>query len=290
MASEAISQALVSVIIPAFNSEVSIGAQLTSLQNQDMEEPFEIIVVDDKSTDRTAQIVRDFASIDSRICLLLLDENGGSYAARNEGARRARGAILVFCDADDTVDHGFLAAMVQSLDDADIVGASLDVEGPGLVGYFGAAGELPRVMDYLPVALTAGLATRAALFWQLGGMDASLRSGADADFCWRAQLSRHSIRRAASARVKYRVRSGYRARAWQFYKYGLAHPELYRRFRSQGLPRRSWRSVLKDWMIVVIGAPCLPFLDRDLRLVWCSRAGETIGAVVGSVRTRVLWL
>lgn len=92
---------LVSVIMPAYNAKVTIGAAINSLQAQSFTN-FELIVVDDGSTDGTCREVERLAGQDSRICLLRLTENSGSPAApRNEGLRHARGRYIAFLDADD---------------------------------------------------------------------------------------------------------------------------------------------------------------------------------------------
>ena len=86
----------VSVVIPVHNGEKFIAETLRSILNQTVP-PSEIIVVNDASTDRTAQIVGDFGSAVS-----LMDAPGGdARIARNVGAARAKGTWLAFCDADD---------------------------------------------------------------------------------------------------------------------------------------------------------------------------------------------
>jgi CDP-glycerol glycerophosphotransferase len=90
---------LISVIVPMFNSEKTIGPTLESIHSQ--EGNFEVLVVDDGSTDSSAQIVDDFASRDGRIRRLPLTQNQGHGPARNHGIAEARGEYLVFVDADD---------------------------------------------------------------------------------------------------------------------------------------------------------------------------------------------
>ena len=90
---------LVSVIIPAYNAEVFIGATLLSAAQQTYE-PLEIIVVDDGSTDRTAEIVREFMARDPRV-KLIQQPNAGVAAARNRGLREAQGSLIAPLDADD---------------------------------------------------------------------------------------------------------------------------------------------------------------------------------------------
>lgn len=86
---------MISVIVPAYNAEKTLPACLDALQNQTVpRHQYEIIVVDDGSTDTTAQVAR--SSVDRLIC----QENAGPAAARNRGARAAQGDLLLFTDAD----------------------------------------------------------------------------------------------------------------------------------------------------------------------------------------------
>ena len=89
----------VSVIIPAYNVDRFIGRAIESLQNQTMRN-FELIVVDDGSTDRTGQVADRMAERDIRIDVIHT-ENQGAAAARNVALDRARGEFVHFVDGDD---------------------------------------------------------------------------------------------------------------------------------------------------------------------------------------------
>ena len=89
---------LVSVIIPAYNREQTIGRAIRSVLNQTFQD-FEIIVVDDGSTDGAKAVVDGFG--DPRIRYLHHERNRGAAAARNTGIRAARGEYLAFLDSDD---------------------------------------------------------------------------------------------------------------------------------------------------------------------------------------------
>jgi glycosyltransferase involved in cell wall biosynthesis len=94
-----ITDSLVSVIIPAYNAEPQIAQTLKSVLAQTYQQ-FEIIVVDDGSTDRTADVVRSLQAIDPRI-QLIQQRNAGVSAARNAAIAQARGEYLAPLDADD---------------------------------------------------------------------------------------------------------------------------------------------------------------------------------------------
>ena len=88
----------ISVIIPTFNRAALIGEAIDSVLAQRFAD-FELVVVDDCSTDGTAAIVAQYA--DPRVNLVQLDRNGGSNAARNAGIMAARAQLLCFLDSDD---------------------------------------------------------------------------------------------------------------------------------------------------------------------------------------------
>jgi glycosyltransferase involved in cell wall biosynthesis len=86
---------LVSVIVPVYNREAFVRETLESVFAQDYE-PFEVIVVDDGSTDGSGDIVRSFDFV-----RYIRQENHGPAAARNAGIAVAQGEFLAFCDSDD---------------------------------------------------------------------------------------------------------------------------------------------------------------------------------------------
>ncbi len=102
---------LVSVVIPAFNASTTIGATLDSILNQ-TGVAFEIIVVDDGSSDATATIVREHAPN----AVVIAQPNRGRGAARNAGVARARGSYIYFFDADDLMEPRAISRLANWLD------------------------------------------------------------------------------------------------------------------------------------------------------------------------------
>jgi len=90
----------VSVVIPTFNREHYIGRALESVLNQTYTD-YEIIIVDDGSTDRTEEIIRRYQETSGNIRYIHTTENKGAPAARNRGIREARGTYIAFQDSDD---------------------------------------------------------------------------------------------------------------------------------------------------------------------------------------------
>lgn len=93
-------QPLVTVIMPCFNAGETLATALRSLLNQ-THRNLQILVADDASSDNSVAIVRDFASRDSRVKLVQLQQNSGAYAARNAALKLAKGKYITTHDADD---------------------------------------------------------------------------------------------------------------------------------------------------------------------------------------------
>jgi teichuronic acid biosynthesis glycosyltransferase TuaG len=91
---------LVSIVMAAFNTERFVGESITSVVRQTYAN-WELLVVDDASSDRTVQIVEQFAATDPRVKLVALKKNVGPAVARNEAIRRACGRYIAFLDSDD---------------------------------------------------------------------------------------------------------------------------------------------------------------------------------------------
>lgn len=105
----------VSIITPSYNAASYIENTIASVQAQTLRD-WEMIIVDDGSTDNSADIVKKIAINDSRI-KLIQKKNGGSASARNVGLQHAEGNYIQFLDADDTIAHDKLERQVQLMDE-----------------------------------------------------------------------------------------------------------------------------------------------------------------------------
>ena len=121
-----------SVIVPARNAEATLGRALSAWKRQGRRD-HELIVVDDASTDGTAEVAARFADR-----VLKLAERRGPAAARNAGARVSRGDILLFVDADVRVTERTADLVVRSFRDD-----------PGLDAVFGSYDDRPPEMNFL---------------------------------------------------------------------------------------------------------------------------------------------
>ena len=98
---------VVSVIVPFYNVEKYIRRCMLSLINQESEYSYEILAVDDGSTDGSADIVKQLAAENDKI-RIISQENGGVSAARNTGVLHAVGEYVAFVDSDDYVSPFYI--------------------------------------------------------------------------------------------------------------------------------------------------------------------------------------
>ena len=176
-------QPLVSVVIAAYNTEAYIGETLESVLGQDWR-PFEVIVVDDGSTDGTAGIVKSFDGV-----RYIRQENAGPGAARNTAIAAARGDFIAVSDSDDLVAPGRLSLQARYLIDHPEVDAVL-----GRQEWLNAPPWLARDAVYgdpagVPVGGSA-MFRRDALV-AVGGYDPTFRTGEDTDLLIRMRERGH---------------------------------------------------------------------------------------------------
>ena len=114
-------QPIVSVIMPVYNGETYLRQCLDSVVNQTLKE-IEIICVDDGSSDRSVEILKEYAAKDERV-MVLQQANAGAGAARNNGLSKASGKYLSFLDSDDFFETDMLEKAVEKIaaDRADFV-------------------------------------------------------------------------------------------------------------------------------------------------------------------------
>lgn len=175
---------MISVIVPAFNAETFIAEALTSILSQGHDD-LEILVIDDGSTDRTAEICAGFPST----VRCISQENAGSPAARNRGLQSSRGDFITFLDADDVYITGSLILQLEKLRRNPavdlVVGRFLNEEISSVPG---------EPMAFVPVdtpddiVLQMGVSLiRRHVFENVGMFDESLRYCDDWDWFMRAR-------------------------------------------------------------------------------------------------------
>jgi GT2 family glycosyltransferase len=279
-----------SVVVPAFNAAATLGRQLEALAAQQTTAPFEVLVVDNASTDSTAAVAASYADRVPALRVVAAHDAAGVAYARNAGARAARGSLVLFCDADDEVRPGWVEALVQALAQADLVGGSVDVtrinDAATVAGvYTPRPDRLPSAMGYLPYAIGANLGVRRATWESLGGFDETYVGGhEEVDFAWRVQEAGGSLAFVPEAVVDYRLRANLRAAMRQQFWYGSSYAQLYSRFSRSPIPRARVRHEVKVVGRFLAGGP-RALLQR--RREWLNGLAWNLGRWRGGLTYRV---
>lgn len=123
---------MVTVVIPTYNSSKTIKRTIDSVINQTYTD-WEILVVDDCSSDRTQRIVRDYTKKNDKIRLIVNEKNQGVGVTRHVGIENANGEWITFLDSDDELMKDFLQTciMLQQQHDSDMVYTSINIVFPG---------------------------------------------------------------------------------------------------------------------------------------------------------------
>lgn len=110
-------QPLISIIVPTYNLQDYIGETLDSILAQENYSNFEMLIVDDRSTDNTLDIINRYAEKDPRITVLVNTGKKGAAGARNTGIKQAKGEWIAFLDGDDLWEKSNLACKMAVLAD-----------------------------------------------------------------------------------------------------------------------------------------------------------------------------
>ena len=203
----------VTVVIPVYQGESRIGRTLERLRAQTFTD-FEVVVVNDGSTDGTSEVVRHAALADPRI-RLIEQPNGGIASARNCGVEAARGGALAFLDDDDLWHREKLACQVARLDTSHAAvvscySALVDHDGRLLGWRLGGTPEGNVYREMLEWDMVSGgsvaLVARAAIE-AAGGFDVSLPDRADWDL-WIRLARQHAFTCVPRTLVGYTRRAG----------------------------------------------------------------------------------
>lgn len=284
-----------SVIIPCLNVADTIAIQLEALANQQWSEPWEVIIADNGSTDESMAIVEQYRQ---RIPLLRIvdasDKRGRAHAC-NVGAAAAAGDALAFCDGDDEVAPGWLAAMGEALSKYDFVACRREYEKlnepwvlkcrASVVAQAGGLNQY-KYPPYLPHAAGATLGVRRSVHQAIGGFDETMLRLQDTDYCWRIQLAGIQLHLIPDAVIHYRFRHTLAGLFEQSRLWGEYNVVLYKKYRPLGMPEISWAESLKGLLRLLKNSPQL--LSKENRNKWIWNFAWTVGRVQGCIKHRVL--
>jgi GT2 family glycosyltransferase len=277
------------------NAAGTLDDQLAALAGEELDEPWELIVVDNGSVDDTSRIVHRWSMRLPAVRVVHCDQRGIN-CARNLGVAASEAPRILLCDADDVVSRGWIRTLVAALDQWDLVGgrtetASLnDAQTQRSRGNPVSTG-LPKALKFMPYAIGANMGFRREVFDAIGGFDESFSRGSDEiDFCWRAQYAGFRLGFADEALVHYRLRSRGAQVMRQSFGFALANTQLYAKHCALGhLPRptardqvraagRRARSLVRVYRVA----------QRDHRLWYARSLGRALGVIAGFARYRII--
>jgi GT2 family glycosyltransferase len=288
----------ISVIIACHNGAGTLGEALDSLTRQQCGRPWEIVLADNGSTDASAEIFEAHAARHPEIPMRRVDASairGKSYAL-NRAIRAARGRSVVFCDADDTVAPGWLAAMAAALDERDFVAARMDLTALNAPWLSMSreniqADGVPR-LPHAPHCAHAGGATlgfHRRVFEAVGGFDPAFLYLEDTEFCIRAALAGYSLGFVPEAVYNYRLRETPEQNYRQAYSYARYRTLLRQRY--GGEKRFPVRQVLGHSARLgrLLGARLgATLLERGRSPLERARAARELGRTAGTL-SATLW-
>ncbi len=284
-----------SVVIPVRNSAGRLRECLAALCRQTLPDPFEVVVVDDGSTEDLEPVHAEFKSQLAALTWQRHAVNRGPATARNTGIERARGEIVVFTDADCVPDRTWLAAMLAPFHQPEVVGVKgcyrtrqtdmaarcAQVEFMERYRNLQAAPNIDFVDTY------SGAYRRAAL-QAVGGFDTSfpVPDNEDVDLAWRVLEHGGRFAFASDAIVFHRHREGFLPYFRLKFGRGFWRMKVIGRH-----PQRAGGGVYTPFSLklqlaltplLFLGAVLLPLLDSKWRARWSGLAGMLAAVWAGS--------
>lgn len=285
-----------SIIIPVYNDAKGLRDTIESLLQQSFKKDLEIVIVDNNSNDDTQEVAELYADNYKHITVIVEDRIQSSYAARNAGIEYATGDILIFVDADITVEQEWLKTIAEEIEGCDYLTYDVDVYTPDdeetLVARYNEHTSFP-IEEYADKRDFGGggcIAVRGEVFEDVGKFDHRLISGGDAEFGHRVSNSGREIRFTTETRVFHPARTSLKSQIKKEIRVGKGFCQLQRyypeRYGHPGIPpspsgdgNTSEDSNLPKWERFAFWALGVLFLG-------CRGLGYVLELVAGESRTR----
>ncbi len=281
-----------SVIIPCHNEAQTLSQQLDALTSQNWDGSWEVVVVDNRSTDHTVDIARSYTDAAVPVRVVHATERAGVAYARNSGVRSSTSRSVAFCDGDDVVCPGWVGAIGDALRTNSFVTGTLDnqlLNEPWL-----SKTRSPDSTDRLPTfgqtpfARGNNTAMHRELWEELDGYDEDFIGLEDIEFSLRAASAGYQPTLVSNARVAYRFRSGLRSTWRQGTFYGRGRPNLAAQADRLGIGGPGRFDGLKSWAWLVLRSPTL--VRKSGRYAWVFTLANRWGVMLGAIESRRVFI
>ena len=283
----------VSVIICCRNSASTLAVTLDAVAAQEYEGWWEVVVVDNGSSDPTIAVAERFATKLPNLSVLPNPKPGYQASALNYGISKAKGEALVFLDSDDVVGRDYILHMAEAMRTSAYVGARMDID---MLNPVEVRGRRTRLQEkridiycgFLPAVVGAAMGGRKEAMELVGGFDEALPTQHDLDISWRLLAEGVSATFVPDAVLHYRYRTSPREIFSQERGYGDGEVVLFRKFRSAGMPRRSRLQVAAAYIRTIVAAFGAFHPEGQAR--FATLVGMNLGRLEGSARHRTAYL
>jgi glycosyltransferase involved in cell wall biosynthesis len=279
---------LLSVIIPCLNAEEYIECQLNALASQDVPFPWEVILVDNGSTDNSVRLAENYRDRIPLTITSALDRASPSYA-QNVGCKLARADSLVIIGADDEVAPGFISSMYAALQEHEFVTSVSDVIPLNPAWARHAQNTSASTHGAWPsFAGGSALGVARHALDSVGGCPEEYGPTWDIALSIRLQQAGFELFRLPKRLLRYRFRTSILGLFRQTRSWGCHQALVYRDFGAATVPPRSIRLVLSEWRAILRD---VAHARKRADIARCAvRAGYSVGRLQGSMRFRVFYL
>lgn len=293
----------VSIIVPVFNGERTIGNCIESLLLLNYpHSKYEIIIVDNNSKDSTFKIIQKYPVIS-----LIENRIQSSYATRNTGLKKATGKIIAFTDSDCIAHKDWAMKSVECFQDETIGCVAGKIEGYSpsnyIEEYLVRTGALTQGSTrFLPYAQTANAVYRREVFDKIGCFEENWISGGDADLTWRMLLhSGYRIQHCDEALIYHVHRSTLKGFFKQRMTWGYGEVLMHKKYKSHYEKQKG--ELIRDYRnfgrLVIGKIPALlhnRFISKnelryqDKKLTMVALVGQRIGRIKGSILEKEFYI
>ena len=287
----------ISVILPCFNGAETIAIQLEALAKQQWSEPWEVIVSNNGSTDNSMEIVERYRDRLPNLRIVQAytppEPRRGVTHSYNMGIKAATGDAFVFCEADDEVAPGWLAAMGEALKQHDFVAGALEYKklNPSWLVtdcdmVIDTELQTSLIVPDLPYSSGCKLGMKRSVYETVGKFDEMCKISWDTDYCWQAQRAGFKLHFVPNAVIHYRFSHKFSDRYRKGCTWGECYILLLKKYGKPvvGLKKlkyqvRAFLDVLRELLKVLWNS-----YSKKALAEWVWEFGWSVGTFRGSLK------